>query len=170
MLVRLSRGVLIGLDLLLGVTALIGGLTVIPTLPPEWLVGSPFSDYGLPATALTMIVIGAAVGGVLVMVRVEWGLVVSIAAGIAITVFEMVETTVLGLDVWLYRLGLGPGPTSPITRANLDGIPAPLGIPLPLWLQPAYFIVGIIIAVTAMRLWTRRQRYFACYAAQPAAL
>lgn len=55
MLDRVTRAVLIGLDLLLGVTALIGGLTVVPTLPPEWLAGSPFTTYTLPALALTMV-------------------------------------------------------------------------------------------------------------------
>jgi hypothetical protein len=59
---------------------------------------------------------------------------------------------------------------SPITRANLDDIPAPLAIPLPLWLNRLIFVVGILIAVTAVRLWTQRQRHSARYAAQPAAL
>jgi hypothetical protein len=168
MLVRLLRGVLIGLDLLVGVSALMGGLIVIPTLPPEWLAGSPFSDYTLPALALTVIGVGAALGGFLVIVRPSWGLALSIAVGTAMAVFEIVETTVLGLDVWLYALGLGPVPTSPITEANLDGIPAPLGIPLPLWLQPAYFVVGIIIAGTALRLWSDGRRGSIASANRPA--
>jgi hypothetical protein len=168
MLGPLLRGVLIGLDLLVGVTALIGGLTVIPTLPPEWLAGSPFSDYTLAALVLTVIGVGAAVGAFLVIVRVGWGLVLSIAVGTAIAVFEIVETVVMGLDVWLHALGLGPAPTSPITGANLDGIPAPLGIPLPLWLQPGYFVVGIIIAGIALHLWSGRRRRSAGYLGQPA--
>ncbi len=162
------RGVLIGLDLLLGTTALIGGFTVVPTLPREWLAGSPFTDYSLPALALTMVGVGAAVAGVLVIVREGWGLVLSVAVGTAMAVFEIVETRVLGLDVWLHALGLGPAPTSPITGANLDGIPAPLGIPLPLWLQPAYFVVGIIIAGIALHLWLGRRRRSTGYAGQPA--
>ena len=101
MLVRLLRGVLIALDLLLGITALLGGLTVLPTLPTEWLAGSPFTDYTLQALALTGVGVGAAVAWVLVMVRVDRGLVLSIAVGTAMAVFEIVETTVLGLDVWL---------------------------------------------------------------------
>jgi hypothetical protein len=74
MLVRLLRGILFGLDLLLGVTAL-WWLDTHPTLPPESLAGSPFSDYTLPAFALTVIGVGAAAGGLLVLVRAGWGLV-----------------------------------------------------------------------------------------------
>ena len=168
MLVRFMRGVLVALDLLLGVTAVIGGLSVIPTLPPQWLAGSPFTDYTLPALALTLIGVGATLGGLLVMVRLAWGLELSIAVGAAIAVFEIVEMMVLGADVWLHALGLGPPPTSAITAANLDGIPAPLGIPLPLWLQPAYFLLGILIAAIAVQLW-RYQHSPTLYLDQPAA-
>jgi hypothetical protein len=168
MLVRLMRGLVIGLNLLVGVTALIGGLTVIPSLPPEWLAGSPFSDYTLPALALSVIGVGAAVGAFLVIIGVGWSLVLSIAVGTAMAAFEIVETMVLGLDVWLHALGLVPAPTSPITGANLDGIPAPIGIPLPLWLQPAYFVLGIIIAGIALHLWLRRRRRSTGYLGQPA--
>ena len=86
------------------------------------------------------------------IVRLDWGIVVSFAVGTAIAIFEIVEASVLGQDVWLHALGLGPTPTSAITRANVDGIPAPLGIALPLWLQPAYLMVGIMMVGLALRL------------------
>src|SRR5579859_2254824 len=39
------------------------------------------------------------------------------------------------------------------------------GIPLPLWLQPAYFVVGIIISGIALHLWSSWRRRSARYAA-----
>ena len=37
---------------------------------------------------------------------------------------------------------------------SLEGIPMPLGVPLPLWLQPFYLVVGLLIVALALRLWT----------------
>jgi hypothetical protein len=45
MSIRITRVTLIGLLLFLGIGAVIGAVAVIPTLPREWLLESPFLDY-----------------------------------------------------------------------------------------------------------------------------
>ena len=41
---RIVRFVLIGLEVFLGIGAVAGALWVVPTLPPEWLAGTPFPE------------------------------------------------------------------------------------------------------------------------------
>ena len=85
----------------------------------------------------------------LLLVQRRLGALVSIAVGTAIIVFELVETSVIGLDVWLHAFGIGPA--VPLERfGSLDGIPTPLGVPLPLWLQPFYSVVGLLIIALAL--------------------
>jgi hypothetical protein len=54
--------------------------------------------------------------------------------------------------VWLHALGLGPAVTLE-NYGSLEGIPMPLGVPLPLWLQPIYIVVGLLIIGGGLRLW-----------------
>ena len=157
---RVARLSLIGLVWLLAVTAIFGGLVVVPHLPIELLAGSPFSDYAIPAVALAGIVGGGAlVAAMLLALRPNWGLVVSAMIGVAMMLFEVVETSVIGLDFWLRALGLSPtlGPGMP--GFDSDSVPAPLGIPLPLWLQPFYFAYGAVVVTLAVRLWGHRTRF-----------
>jgi hypothetical protein len=151
----LNRTVLIGLQLFLGIGALIGAVAVIPTLPREWLQGTPFPDYTLPALSLGLVGMGALVSAALLVIHVEWGVLLSVAIGVGIAIFEIVETLVVGLDYWLHALRLGPAPT-PI--AGAEGVGALLGIPIPLWLQPFYFILGMIIVALALRLYAHQVR------------
>jgi hypothetical protein len=151
MMDRIARVGLIGLELFLGVTAVYGAIWVVPTLPPEWLAGTPFSDYTVPALALGVVVGGGAfLAAGLLLFGEELGVLVSGAVGLAIAIFEVVETMVVGLEVWLHALGLGPAPTGP-----LAGV---VGIPAPLWLQPFYFMLGVVIVALAARLWTRLEQ------------
>jgi hypothetical protein len=133
---------LIGLLLFLGIGAVIGAVAVIPTLPREWLLDTPFPDYTVPALALGLIGVSALASAALLLAHVEWGVALSAAVGVGIAVFEVVESLVVGLDYWLHALGLGPAP-SPI--AGAESVGALLGIPIPLWLQPFYFVLGVII-------------------------
>ncbi len=71
-------------------------------------------------------------------------------------VFEVVETSVIGWDLWWHALGLGPI-SKGLPAVDVTGIPAPLGVPLPLWQQPAYFLLGAVILVLAIGLWMRRE-------------
>ena len=62
-----SRGLLAVLTAFLAITALAGAFFVVPTLPPEWIAGSIFPDYTVPALALgfvgglSLIALGAVV-------------------------------------------------------------------------------------------------------------
>jgi hypothetical protein len=146
---RITRIILIALQLFLGIGAVIGAVLVIPTLPREWLLGTPFPDYTVPALALGVIGLGALVSAALLMRRVQWGIAVSAAVGAAIAIFEIVEALVVGLDYWLHALRLGP---APIAIAGAESVGALLGIPVPLWLQPFYLILGLIIVALSVRL------------------
>jgi len=137
------------LELFLAATAISGAIWVVPSQPVALLVGSPFTDYTIPALALGLIGVAALVSAALLLVRRPIGVLGSIAVGAGIVVFELVETSVMGLNVWLHTLGLGP--TVAVERfGSLEGIPSPLGVPLPLWLQPFYCVVGLLIIALAL--------------------
>ena len=153
---RPRRYLLAGLDLFLGVTAIFGAVWVVPGLPREWLTGTPFPDYTVPALALGSIVgLGAVVAAALVVFRPVWGAMASLLTGASVMVFEIVETSVVGWDLWWHALGLGPIRKG-LPAIDATGIPAPLGVPLPLWQQPAYFLLGAAIVVLAAALWRGR--------------
>jgi hypothetical protein len=135
------------------VNAIAGALWVVPSLPREWLADTPFADYTIPALALGMIVgLGALAATMLLLIRPHPGALVSGAVGIGMMVFELVEASVIGGDLWLQLLGLGPVRKG-LPATDVTGIPAPLGIPLPLWQQPVFFILGAVIFVLALTLW-----------------
>jgi hypothetical protein len=78
------------------------------------------------------------------------GALLSIVAGVGIAAFEIVETLVIGLDVWLHAIGLGPAPEPILVGAA--PLPAPLRVAAPLWRQPFYLIFGVIVIALALRL------------------
>src|SRR5690242_4891193 len=88
MLDRITRIVLISLQLLLGMTALFGAIWVVPLLPLEWLSGTPFADYTVPALALARTGIGAFTSATLLVSRLAWGLVLTTFVGAAMSMFE----------------------------------------------------------------------------------
>ena len=149
MLRRTALFSLIVLELFLAATAIFGAIWVVPSQPVALLAGSPFTDYTIPALALGLIGVAALVSAALLLVRRAIGVLGSIAVGVGIVVFELVETSVMGLDVWLNALGLGPA-VDMQRFASLDGIPAPLSVPLPLWLQPFYCVVGLLIVALTL--------------------
>jgi hypothetical protein len=155
---RTARLALVGLNLFLGVNAVFGAVAVVPALPPEWLTGTPFPDYSLPALALGAVGAGAVLAAGGLLLREAWGLRLSLAVGAGVAIYEVVETLVVGLDVWLRALGLTAAPGKGLPGTSLDGVPAPLGVPLPLWQQPAYFALGLVMAALALRLTTPRAR------------
>ena len=151
---RRRRSLLAGLNLFLSLNAIYGAVWVVPGLPREWLTGTPFVDYTVPALALGIIVgMGAFVSAALLVFRPVWGSRASVVVGMGMVVFELVETSVVGWDLWLHALGLGPIRKG-LPATDVTGIPAPLGIPLPLWQQPVYFLLGAIILALAVGLWT----------------
>jgi hypothetical protein len=148
---RAARFALVGLNLFLGVNAVLGAVAVMPALPPPWLAGTPFLDYTIPALALGAVGAVALLAAAALLFREEWGVRLSIAAGAGVAAFEVVETLVVGLDVWLHALGLAPTLGKGLPGTSLEGGPAPLGVPLPLWLQPAFFALGLVIVALALR-------------------
>jgi hypothetical protein len=105
---RAVRFALVGLNLFLGVHALFGAVAVVPALPPPWLAGTPFPDYTIPALALGAVGAGALLAAAALLPREEWGVRLALAAGAGVAAFEVVETLVVGLDVWLHALALAP--------------------------------------------------------------
>ena len=153
---RLRCYSLIGLDLFLAVSALYGAAWVVPDLPREWLRGTPFPDYTVPALSLGIVIgLGAVVSAAMLMFRPRWGALASVVVGAGLMIFELVETSVIGWDLWLHAVGLGPIRKG-LPGSDVSGIPALLGIPLPLWQQPIYFLLGAIILVLAINLRQRR--------------
>jgi hypothetical protein len=149
MLRRTALVSLIVLELFLAATAIFGAIWVVPSQPVALLAGSPFTDYTIPALALGLVGVGALVSDALLLIRRPIGVLASIAVGAGIVVFELVETSVIGLDVWLHAFGIGPA--VPLERfGDVGGIPSPLGVPLPLWLQPFYCVVGLLIVGLAL--------------------
>lgn len=149
---RVTRIALIALEIFVALTAMYGAAYVVPVQPRELLIGSPFTDYSVPALALGVVVGGGAIlAAALLVLRPGAGAVLSIISGASVILFELVETSVVGFDVWLHALGLGPAVT--LERyGSLAGVPMPLGVPLQLWLQPFCIIVGLLIVGLALRL------------------
>jgi hypothetical protein len=131
-------------DLFLGATALYGGIAVVPTLPPEWRQGTPFSDWTLPAVALTSVGAVALAGAVGLLVRPSFGLAASALAAAAIAAFETIQVLTISLGNWLAPLGITFG-----NRVNVEGG----GIHPALWLQPFYFALGVGMLVLSWRVW-----------------
>jgi hypothetical protein len=150
MLDRALRVLLVVLNLCLAITAIIGGLWVIPALPLEWLAGTPFSSYLIPALALALVVGGggltAAIG---LLFGRSWAPLVSMVTGAAIATYEAVESVTLSLHFWLHTVGLESGPFSTALPVDLDK-----AIPIPMLLQPIFFLYGVILV--GLSAWLRR--------------
>jgi hypothetical protein len=126
-----TRVGLVALEAILALTAIVSAFTVIPSLPPEWIKGSAFADYTIPAIALGVLVGGSAVVAALaVVIRPALGAAASIVAGLMIIGFELVEMVVVGFSLVVY----GPG----MPQA---------------WLQVVYIALGAAIAILGARLW-----------------
>jgi hypothetical protein len=123
---------LLGMDLFLALTALYGAVFVVPTLPTSWL--SFFPDYTLPALGLGTVGVVAGVAALAILGRPRLGAELSILAGLTIAAFEVVEATTAG-----NLLSPPPGTTA-------GG---------PLWLQPFYFLFGLVMAFLGLRLWAK---------------
>lgn len=119
----------------LAVTAIAGAVFAIPTLPNEYLLRGPFTDYTIPALALGILVGGSALlAAVLVLLRPVAGALIAILSGVLIVIFELVEIAVIGLTAV-------DQPTQPVA-----------------WLQEFYLAVGAIIIALGVILWRRTQR------------
>jgi len=126
-----TRTALVVLEAILALTAIYGAITVIPNLPHDWIKGSIFPDYTIPALALGVLVGGSAiVAGLAVILRPMAGAAASVAAGGIIVGFELVEIVAVGFTLVTYGAGQ---PQS--------------------WLQVGYIALGTGIAVLGASLW-----------------
>jgi hypothetical protein len=124
------RGTLIGLELFTAVGAIAGAIFVVPGLPREWIAGSPFNDYTVPALALGILCGGGSLAGAIAVVwRPALGGPVSVAAGAAMAIFEVVEVAAVGFMIVKF-------PTEPAS-----------------YLQPFYFAIGVVIAGLGVLVW-----------------
>ncbi len=121
-----ARVALTVLDGFLAIMAASGALFVVPQLPASLLRHGPFSDFTVPALGLGVVAMLAAAGAIGTFIRPLVAAGISVLAGAAVVIFEIVEVSVIGslLDV-------------------------PPGMPdqgyVALGMQPLFVIVGITI-------------------------
>src|SRR5579872_1265265 len=101
---EVMRWTLIGLEVFTFIMAVYGSLSMLLDatgfgLKEEWLHGSPFTDYRIPALGLLVGVGGSSflAASALVWARRPWGAILSIVAGVILVVFEIVETYSIGM-------------------------------------------------------------------------
>ncbi len=125
-----ARLALAVLDGFLAVMAAWGALLVVPQLQASLLRHGPFTDFTVPALGLGLVAALALVGAIASFVRPLLAAGVSLLAGGAVVIFEIVEASVIGslLDV-------------------------PPGMPdqgyVALWMQPFFAFVGVAIVLIA---------------------
>ena len=90
------RSILVILAAFVAVSAIAGAIWVVPTMPLEWLKHGPFTDWTVPAIALGFCGVLAAGTTVALLIRPWAGALLSVAAGLAMVVFELVEISVVG--------------------------------------------------------------------------
>jgi hypothetical protein len=126
---------LLVLHALVAVSAIGGGIWVVPTMPLEWLKAGPFHDWTIPAIALGFVGVLSGAAFVAVIVRPWLGALASILAGAALIAFELVEILVVG---WT------------LADPELNGY-------FQAWLQPIYLAVGSGQLVLGLRAWFARR-------------
>jgi hypothetical protein len=101
------RRIVIGLELFVGVMAIYGGVSLLTDatgfgVREEWLRGSPFANYQIPAIGLLVSVGGSSflAAGTLLRAPREIGALLSIGAGMVLVAFEIVETYSFGMRNW----------------------------------------------------------------------
>jgi hypothetical protein len=127
----LVRIALLALTGLVAVSATAGGIWVVPSMPLDWIKAGPFTDWMLPAIALTMVgLFHAAIFGAL-LVRPWLGALGALAGGLAMVAFEIVEIGVVGWTL-----------TDPALAGYFQA-----------WLQLIFLVVGSVQAVLGIALW-----------------
>jgi hypothetical protein len=129
------RSALIVLGGFVAISAIAGAIWVVPTMPLEWLKAGPFTDWTIPALALGFCGGLAAVTTIALFVRPWAGALLSIVAGLAMVVFEVVEIGVVG---WT------------LSDPTLSGFQKSL--------QLVYLIVGGSQILLGAMLWARTRR------------
>lgn len=105
---RAMRFVIAVLAGFVALTAIGGGIAMLvgaDQFPAEWLRGTPFRDYTIPALLLAVVVGGSSLlSAVLLFTAPRLGLLTSMAAGVILTGYVFVEVLILRQ--------VPPGPTA----------------------------------------------------------
>lgn len=127
------RCVICGLEALVALTAIGGGLAMLFGLdrfPAEWLEGTLFPDYTLPALILAVVVGGSALfSAIVIWRRQELGVLAAMAAGLVLAGYIFIEVIVLKQAP--------PGPTV---------------------MEQIYFVTGLAVFWLATYLWMAEYR------------
>jgi hypothetical protein len=138
------RIVLLVLEAFIGTSAIDGGMALLrgafdDVVSVAWLAGTPFGDYTIPSLVLVLVVGGSALlAAATVFIYREWAVLISVLAGLAMTVFLVVEA--ISID-------------GKVGEALL----------ITLGMQLLYFVPGVTVFGLAGSLWMReyrRQHYF----------
>ena len=97
----------------IALSALVGGIAMLVgaiQFPLEWLRNTPFSDYTIPAFVLAIIVGGSSLlATVTVFTGREVGVLASLAAGLIMGGYEIVEVVTIKQIYWLQGVYFGLG-------------------------------------------------------------
>ena len=136
---KLIRIALVVLEVFVALGAIAGGIGLLTGAIPaslEGLQGSPFVDYTVPALSLMVIVGGSMLlAAATILTGREIGVLVSVFAGLAMMIFEIVEAAVIdriGGSELLFAVSL----------------------------QAFYFALGLAIFVLACSLWVTEYRSY----------
>jgi hypothetical protein len=129
--VRIIIGVLAGFIALTAIGGGIAILTGVDEFPLEWLGGTPFSDYTIPALLLAIVVSGRSlIAAVTIFIGRKAGVLASMTAGLIMAGFIVVEVLILKQ--------VPPGPTL---------------------IESIYFGLGLVIFGLAVYLWLAEYRH-----------
>jgi len=99
---KITRIVLLVIELFVGLWAVIGGIGLVTgaipflQMPAEYLQGTPFSDYMIPGLLLSIVVGGSfLVAAATILSGHELGVLASALAGLIVIGFEFVEVLII---------------------------------------------------------------------------
>jgi hypothetical protein len=107
------RNTVIILDLILGLTAVAGGIYLLagaPRLSREWLERTPFNTYVWPGLVLLILVGGSLIAAaILLLAEARLGRLVSVEAGVVLVGSAAIHLSTVGYRHWLQLAALAVG-------------------------------------------------------------
>ena len=112
---RITIGIIAGFIALTAIGGGIAILTGVDPFPPEWLTGTPFPNYTIPALLLSVVVGGSTlVATIAIFMRGNKGIFATMVAGAIMMGYIIVEVLILqqvppgptGIEIFYFVLGL----------------------------------------------------------------
>jgi uncharacterized membrane protein len=106
------RNTVIILDLILGLTAVVGGIYLLvgaPRLSREWLERTPFKTYLWPGLAFILVGGSLIAAALLLLAEVRLGRLVSVEAGVVLLGLTAIQLSTVGYRQWLQLAALVGG-------------------------------------------------------------